>query len=192
MTGFRVILDACVLVPINKADLLLTFAEHHAYSPHWSERILEETVYAIPIATRRAVSLDRARKRIRMMNDAFEDALIEGWEPLEAGIQGLPDPKDRHVVAAAVRGSAAAIVTDNLDDFPAEVLEPLGLHARSSDQFLLDLMSLNEARAVACVAQTADKRRNPAVSTEEYLAALARADAPKFAREIAPLFEIGS
>ncbi|UVF77803.1 hypothetical protein [Gordonia mangrovi] len=42
------------------------------------------------------------------MNDAFEDALIEGWEPLEDGIRGLPDPNDRHVVAAAVRGSAAA------------------------------------------------------------------------------------
>ncbi|MDY6810872.1 MAG: hypothetical protein SW127_17975 [Actinomycetota bacterium] len=52
------------------------------------------------------------------MNDAFEDALIEGWEPLEDGIRGLPDPNDRHVVAAAVRGSAAAIVTDNLKHFP--------------------------------------------------------------------------
>ena len=53
-----------------------------------------------------------------MMNDAFEDALIEGWGPLEAAIHGLPDPDDRHVVAAAVRGSAAAIVTDNVKDFP--------------------------------------------------------------------------
>lgn len=191
MTGFRVVLDACVLVPIIKADLLLTFAEHHAYSPHWSERILQETVAAIPIVTEGRVTPERAGKRVGLMNAAFEDALIEGWEPLEAGIQGLPDPDDRHVVAAAVRGSAAAIVTDNLKHFPAEVLAPLGLHARSSDQFLLDLMSLNEARAVACVAQTADKRHNPAVSTEEYLGALARAGAPKFAREVAPLFDTG-
>lgn len=192
MTGFRVVLDACVLVPINKADLLLTFAEHHAYSPHWSERILEETVAAIPIATRGDVPLERARERVCAMNDAFEDALIEGREPLEDGIQGLPDPDDRHVVATAVRGSAAAIVTDNLRHFPKEVLEPLGLHARSSDQFLLDLMTLNEARAVACVAQTADKRHNPAVSTEEYLFSLAKSGAPTFAREIAPMFDTGS
>ena len=126
------------------------------------------------------------------MNDAFEDALIERWEPLEAGVKGLPDPDDRHVVAAAVRGSAAAIVTDNDQDFPREVLEHLGLHTRTSDQFLLDLMGLNKARAVACVAQTADKRRNPPVTTEEYLDALARAGAVQFAREIAPLFESGS
>ncbi|MCF8569445.1 PIN domain-containing protein [Gordonia sp. HY002] len=126
------------------------------------------------------------------MNDVFEDACVEGWEPLEAAITGMPDPDDRHVVAAAVRGHASAIVTDNIKHFPPAVLEPLGLHTRSSDRFLLDLLHRDPARAVACVAQTADKRGHPPATTEEFLESLAASGARGFVREIAPYFESGS
>ena len=188
MAGFRVVLDACVLVPINKVDLLLTFAEQRAYFPLWSDRIMDETVRGIHRATKGRVSEERARTRVEAMNDAFEDACVEGWEPLEAAITGMPDPDDRHVVAAAVRGHASAIVTDN----PKAVLEPLGLHTRSSDRFLLDLLHRNPARAVACVAQTADKRGHPPVTTEVFLEALAASGTKGFVREITPYFESGS
>ncbi|SDU47882.1 PIN domain-containing protein [Gordonia westfalica] len=106
MAGFRVVLDACVLVPINRVDPLLTFAEQRAYFPLWSDRIMDETVRGIHRATKGRVSEERARTRVDAMNNAFEDACVEGWEPLEAAIAGMPDPDDRHVVAAAVRGHA--------------------------------------------------------------------------------------
>ncbi|MCF8612144.1 PIN domain-containing protein [Gordonia sp. HY285] len=192
MAGFRVVLDACVLVPIYKVDLLLTFAEQQAYFPLWSDRIMDETVRGMHRATKGRVSEERARARVKTMNDAFEDACVEGWEPLEAAIAGMPDPDDRHVVAAAVRGHASAIVTDNISDFPNAVLEPLGLQTRSSDRFLLDLVHRDPARAVACVAQTANKRRNPPVTTEAFLEALAASGAKGFVREITPYFESGS
>ena len=51
------------------------------------------------------------------MREAFDDALVTGWEELEAGIL-QPDKDDRHVVAAAIRADAQAIVTFNVDDFP--------------------------------------------------------------------------
>lgn len=68
MTGFRVVLDACALVPIRKADLLLTFAEHNAYFPLWSDRIMDETVRAIRLATKGRVSENCARTRVSSMN----------------------------------------------------------------------------------------------------------------------------
>jgi len=49
------------------------------------------------------------------MRETFDDALVTGWEDLEAGIF-LPHSDDRHVVAAAIRANAQ---TSNVDDFPA-------------------------------------------------------------------------
>lgn len=72
------------------------------------------------------------------------------------------------------------------------MLEPLGLHVRSSDQFLLDLLALDPARAAACVAQAANKRRNPPITIDKYLSALAEGGAARFARTITHLFDTRS
>ncbi|MEV6214580.1 PIN domain-containing protein [Nocardia sp. NPDC051833] len=111
MSGFRVVLDACVLVPIVKSDLLLTLAKRHAFCPLWSERILDEVSRAV-VKVNPRMTEERIARRVDGMNAAFEDACVEGWEPLEQCVTGLRDAADRHVVAAAVRGNAAAIVTE--------------------------------------------------------------------------------
>ncbi len=49
------------------------------------------------------------------------DCIVDGWEPLVDGLT-LPDPNDRHVLAAAIHAGAQVIVTTNLKDFPAEEL----------------------------------------------------------------------
>jgi|GEM_PF-5285194 len=104
MSGFRVVLDTCVLVPIVKADLLLTLAGRQAFHPLWSNAILNELSRAVVIANPRMTE-ERATARIADMNAAFEDALDEGWEPIEDCVSGIPDPDDRHVVAAQSVGT---------------------------------------------------------------------------------------
>lgn len=111
------------------------------------------------------------------------DACVYGWETLEESIRGMPDPDDRHVVAAAVRGSASAIVTDNVRDFPGSVLEPLGLHVRSSDRFLLDLLHRNPEQTLTCIERAAGRRSRPPISATELLVSLEQAETPGFARE---------
>jgi predicted nucleic acid-binding protein len=80
---------------------------------------------------------DRSRQkleRMRMLLDKHaEDALVTGYENLIDGLH-LPDPDDRHVLAAAIRGRADVIVKANVKDFPAEVLAPLRsrLNARTN------------------------------------------------------------
>lgn len=54
------------------------------------------------------------------------DALVTGYEDLTEGLY-LPDPDDRHVLAAAIRGRADVIITANLRHFPAKVLRQFGL-----------------------------------------------------------------
>jgi hypothetical protein len=128
MPRYTAVLDACALVPIASADTLLRVAKKGLYRPLWSERILTETQEAIE-EMRPGIDVG---KRFASMREAFGDAMVTGWEELEPGIR-LPDADDRHVVAAAVRGGADAIITANLADFPSSTLSPFGLEAVHPD-----------------------------------------------------------
>jgi hypothetical protein len=138
MPRYTAVLDACVLVPIALADTLLRVAEKGLYRPLWSGRILAEA----QAATEEMHPDIDAGKRFAQMREAFGDALVAGWEELEPAIR-LPDPDDRHVVAAAAQGGAQAIITANMKDFPAAALRPLGLEAVHPDDFLLDQLDLS-------------------------------------------------
>jgi hypothetical protein len=113
MPRYTAVLDACVLVPIALADTLLRVAEKGLYRPLWSGRILAEAQAATEEIH---PGIDTA-KRFAQMREAFDDALVSGWEELEGGLS-LPDQDDRHVLAAAIRGGAQAIITANAKDFP--------------------------------------------------------------------------
>ena len=117
------------------------------------------------------------------MDRAFEDALVEGWEPLEQGIV-LPDPNDRHVVAAAIRGRADVIVTENTKDFPERTLQPLGLKALRLDEFLRDHFELSPSAVSRIVTDQAAAMNRPPVDTDLLLARLARSGAPGFAAAV--------
>lgn len=86
MPRYAAVLDACVLVPVVLADTLLRVAEKGLYRPLWSERILTEAQEAIEEIH---PGID-VHKRFADMDTAFDDALVTGWEGLEAGI-ALPD-----------------------------------------------------------------------------------------------------
>ncbi|MEV6940795.1 hypothetical protein AB0N07_01990 [Streptomyces sp. NPDC051172] len=76
--------------------------------------------------------LDRVRA---LMNAAIRDCLVKGHEPLIDAVE-LPDPDDRHDLAAAIRAKAQVVVTFNLKDFPPEALAPWDVEAVHPDAFL--------------------------------------------------------
>jgi hypothetical protein len=102
-------------------NTLLRVAEKGLYRPLWSGRILAEA----QAATEEIYPGIDAGKRFAQMREAFDDALVSGWEELEGGLS-LPDQDDRHVLAAAIRGGAQGIITANAKDFPVAALAPLG------------------------------------------------------------------
>lgn len=179
MPRYTVVLDACVLVPIALADTLLRIAEKGLYRPLWSDRILTEAREAVE-EIHPGIDID---KRFADMQSAFDDALVTGWEGLEAGIM-LPDEDDWHVVAAGIRGGAQAIVTANVDDFPAAVLSSLGLEAVHPDSFLLDQLDLSPPTVLQVIREQAAHTRRPQLTPLDLATQLGRAGVPGFADEI--------
>ncbi len=134
------VLDACVLIPMPVADTLLRLAEEPAfYTPRWSEDILKEVRRTL--SSKFAYSEEQATRRVKAMNAAFPEAMVIGYESLMDSMKN--HPKDRHVLATAVRCGAHVIVTNNQKDFPRESLEPFGLECVSADKFLEDQYHLN-------------------------------------------------
>ncbi|HZL49861.1 MAG TPA: hypothetical protein VFC37_02825 [Terracidiphilus sp.] len=96
------------------------------------------------------------------------DALVIGYESLIPSLN-LPDEKDRHVPAAAIQSKASVIVTNNLKDFPPEVLQEFEIEAQCPDEFVMNLLDL----AAEDVYEAAEAHRlslkNPPKTIAEYL-----------------------
>jgi predicted nucleic acid-binding protein len=179
------LLDTCVLVPSRSRDVLLEIASTGAYRPLWSTEILAELDRTLRLLlAKRGVSAEGVdaylTRLFRQMRITFPDALVTEWEPLVPTIL-LPDPDDRHVVAAARAGRADVIVTDNLADFPSGAL-PASLIRQSLDDFLLDIFDLYSEQVVAAVLVVASRtgRSGPALTATEIAAYLSAHGAPAF------------
>lgn len=94
------------------------------------------------------------------------------------------DPKDRHVLAAAVRAAAAAIVTFNVGDFPESSVEPYEIEVIHTDTFLLDLLDLAPGAVIDELARQAIANRREPKTLPGLLDALANAGAPAFVDEV--------
>ena len=175
------VLDACVLVPIALTDTLLRIAERDLYHPLWSNQIVAEAIDAI-MEIHPDIPPEQVQRRFVAMDSAFEDARVDGWENLEQTVT-LPDPADRHVVAAAVRGRADAIVTANVRDYPSDILEPLHIEVIHPDLFLLAQLDLAPRIVLDVLREQASHTRQPALTPIDLIARLARAGVPGFADE---------
>jgi predicted nucleic acid-binding protein len=176
---FAVVLDTCVLYPAHLRDTLLRQAERGLYRALWSEDILEELQRNLVEDGINAVSVERL---IDEMQQAFPDAEVSGYRSLIAGLSC--DPKDRHVLAAAVRSDAAAIVTFNINDFPAASVEPFEIEVIDPDTFLLDQLDLAPMPVIDELRQQAAANTRDPKTLPGLLDALARAGAPSFADEV--------
>ncbi|MDV3253560.1 PIN domain-containing protein [Devosia sp. BK] len=166
---FTAFVDACALAGALKRNLLLTLAEADFFRLRWSSTVLDETQAAIEKILLEKGAPDaeaRARRARASMEVAFEDAQVEDFEKFLCVCEGLPDPDDAHVLAAALKTQAAVIVTDNLKDFPAELIKPLNIEVRSTDAFLADTIMLDTGRAVAAIRKMRERFKRPEKTAE--------------------------
>lgn len=171
MSGLTAFYDASVLYPSDLRNLLMHLALTGLFGARWSAAVHDEWIGAL---LRRRPDLSREKlERTRMLMDLHAaDALVTGYEDLMEGLQ-LPDPNDRHVLAAAIRGRADVIVTANLRHFPAKVLRQFGIVPQHPDEFILYLLELAPGLVVAAAHDHRQSLKNPPKTVEQYLDALA-------------------
>lgn len=177
--AFPALLDTCTIFGGALNDLFLTLAETGTFRPMWSAGILEELERNL---LKRGLPQDPIRNRITNMQSAFPDSEVHGYESLAP--QMTCDENDRHVLAAAVRGDAAVLVTFNLRHFPNDALSPYDLDAIHPDEFLLNQLDLHPEETVGAVLRQADAYEKPPLTTTALLTQLAKAGVPKFAEAV--------
>ena len=184
MSTFTAVFDACVLYPAPVRDFLLWLAQSDLFRARWTDRIHDEWTSAV-LAKRPELAEQLTRTR-GLMNEAVPDCLVMGYEGLIDSLE-LPDPADRHVLAAAIRCQAGVIVTYNIKDFPAEVLDMHGLEAQHPDDFVEHLLGLSPAAVCNAARKQRANLTRPPKSPEEFLVTLA---AHGFTKTVAQLEEM--
>ena len=172
MARLTALLDANVLYPAGLRDVLLRLADRYLYAPLWSADIHAEWIRNLRM-NRPDIEAGVLERTRALMDGHFPDAVVIGYETVAAGLD-LPDPGDRHVLAAAIRGQADVTVTGNLRDFPADRLTPHALVAENPDAFIAGLFEADPAAVLAAVRGHRAALRNPPRSAGDHLAALER------------------
>jgi predicted nucleic acid-binding protein len=167
---FTAFYDANVLYPAELRNLLMHLALTGLFRATWSAGVHEEWMCAL-LRNRPDLSREKLERTRMLMDQHAADALVTGYEDLIPGLQ-LPDPDDRHVLAAAIRGRADVIVTANVRDFPAEILAPLGIEAQHPDEFVLHLLDLAPGVVAEAARNHRESLKNPPKTIDEYLNAL--------------------
>lgn len=166
MSHFTAVLDANVLHSYPLTSLLLELAEARLFRPAWSADIHAEWQRSV-LAARPGTDPAMLERRRAAMDTALPDACVSGYAPLIASLT-LPDPDDRHVLAAAIRAKAQVIVTFNESDFPAATLAGFDL-----------------------VAQMLQGWRQPPNTPEAFIGALERTGLSEAAAALRELFAAG-
>jgi len=145
----------------------------------WTEQIHAEWMSNLR-ANRPDLKEEHIQRTKELMDKHALDALVTGYQDLIESIS-LPDPDDRHVLAAAIRAGASAIVTYNLSDFPAAELEKYNIEALHPDDFILHQIHLSESKVLKAARTHRARLKNPPKSVEEYLATLEAQSLPQTA-----------
>lgn len=174
---FAAFLDANALWSAAVRDTILRAAEQDLFRPVWTEQILEELARSLK---RERPDIDPARfdRLLDQMLRAFPQALVENYQDLIPVMRN--DEGDRHVLAAAVRAGADAIVTWNAAHFPAEACAPYSIAVQTPDEFLSHLWHLSPEDMASILERQADALAKPAMTARQVVEVLRRS-VPRFA-----------
>jgi predicted nucleic acid-binding protein len=179
-----VVLDACVLYPAPLRDLFMNLAVAGLIHARWTNNIHEEWMRNVltdrPDLTR--AQLERTRD---LMNVHAPESLVQDFESLIPTLT-LPDPDDRHVLAAAIKASASAVITFNLSDFRETFLRPYRIAAKHPDAFACEVWDTGPEVVREALHQHRLSLHRPPKTAAQYIETLERSNLPRFALRLRP------
>lgn len=185
---YTAVLDACVLYPAPLRDVLMTLAVEGAYRARWTAAIQDEWIRNL-VEKRKDLDKEKLLRTASLMSEAVEDAIIQNYEYVIPSLE-LPDPDDRHVLAAAIVGHADAIVTFNLKDFPDKVVSQHAIEIMHPDDFLVAQYDLDQIAILSIIKACRMKLKNPPKSAEDYIATLEQQGLPQMCQILRNAIEL--
>jgi len=165
------VLDACILYPFHLRNVLVQAAVDRLVEARWTDAIHDEWIRNLA-ARAPAIPAERLQNTRRLMNEALPTATVSGYQKHIRRVN-LPDPDDRHVVAAGIAAGASVILTLNIRDFPAKELKRFGLRRETPDVFL---SALYDEVPDLMIGSLANARRNltkTSVSASDFIGIVA-------------------
>ncbi len=188
MSDYAILLDANVLYPAPMRDILLQLAVTDVFRAKWTAEIHREWIEALlrNEPRRDRAALERTRD---MMDRNVRDCLVTGYDALIPQLH-LPDPADRHVLAAAIVGRCDMIVTQNLRDFPESALAPYHVEAQHPDTFLCNQLDLAPGVFCGAIRKVRGRLKSPPYPVEDYLSILTQVGLVATASELEQFSEL--
>lgn len=177
------ILDANVLYAAPIRDYLLHLAERNLYTPRWTDEIHDEWIRSLCLH-RKDIPIQSLLSAKNAMNIAFPDANITNYKH-KISERYLPDKKDRHVLAAAIISRSRTIVTFNVRDFPAYVLEIFGIRSIHPDLFISELIDQHRQLCLDALKTQSNRLKHPPMSANEVMIILKKCGLAKSMEQLA-------
>jgi len=162
-----VVFDACILYPFHLRNIVVQIAVDRLVGARWTDEIHDEWIRSV-VANMPAIPIERLQITRRLMNDALPGAMVTGYQRHIQTVT-LPDPDDRHVVAAGIAGGASIVLTWNLRDFPAREMKKHGLRRQTPDAFLVDLCDQAPDLTLASLANARRNLSKTRVSASDFV-----------------------
>lgn len=172
---FTALADACVLASALKCNFVLSLARADYFRLRWSNEIMDEVERTVAKLIKRKQDCPaedakaKASKKRADMEAAFNDACVENFEDLKAGLVGVNE-KDRHVLAAAIQTSASVTVTDNLKDFPRGYCAKFDIEPQSTDVFVANVIALHPVATMSTIKAMRERLKRPEYTPEKLIA----------------------
>ena len=190
ISTFTAFFDSNAFYGARLRSLLLFLAQTGLFRARWSADVHREWIESL-LEKRSDLTVADLEKTRVAMDASVLDCLVTGYDGLIPGLT-LPDQNDRHILAAAICARASVIVTFNEKDFPADVLEKYGIHTRHPDDFVMDVIGIDEATCLAAIDDDITHYKNPPLTIDDYISSLEKAGLQKssaFLKEIRIVFE---